>query len=401
LVERLWLGDLESSATGSFDAPAVLETRDDNYDGTVDRETVLFTDRTGSVMGNYGDDGSVGKQLERLHYNMTSQPFLMAWGDVDGDGDADASDESWLGFLWSFSLYDVRGDLDLDGDVDSNDISAHVSGTGGVKLSNDANTLGAQRMHSRFGQCFAWGHSLNQASGVWSTRVANLTSNIYEVAHANSLAYQDHGWAGIANWSPYDPKGGGSTTTPSPGTELPGVCFASEPFPSNGTTQEQNPNSQQDYLAGPPITSGGFEYRAVTSFDARTYSLGECGAGACFLKGKYNMFFQYRRVGSRTWKPVREGDGPHYGNFHHGNRPTLSSGTNPPVKGGHRPNSDANAGNSGLRGQFAAFALCPSSDALTLGNCVELNLEVQAGAGFTVRISMTFCCLCARFSWSP
>jgi YD repeat-containing protein len=194
LVERLWLGDLESSATGSFYAPAVLESRDDNYDGTIDRDTVLFIDRTGSVIGNYGDEGSNGRQVERLHYNMTSQPFLMAWGDVDGDGDADSSDESWIGFLWSFSFYDVRADLDIDGDVDSADYSAHATGGGGVRVSNDTNRLSAQALHMQYGLTQAVARGLQSTIGTWTRRdPANYSDgpSLYADRRSNPFAYVD------------------------------------------------------------------------------------------------------------------------------------------------------------------------------------------------------------------
>jgi hypothetical protein len=136
----------------------------------------------------------VGKQVERLHYNMTSQPFLMAWGDVDGDGDADSSDESWVGFLWSFSLYDVRADLDLDGDVDSGDYAAHVQDGGGVQVSNDANHLSSDALHSQYGVVYAAARSLHSAYGNWTTRDPwhyRDSSSLYFGLRGNRFNYRD------------------------------------------------------------------------------------------------------------------------------------------------------------------------------------------------------------------
>jgi hypothetical protein len=190
---------LDSTATGSFDVSAVLESRDDNYDGSIDRTTVLFIDRTGSVVGYYGDDSTAGKQVERLLYNMTGQPFLMPWGDVDGDGDSDASDTGWVNILWTFSLYDVRADLDLDGDVDSVDYAAHAQQGGHVKVSNDYNRLGVRALHAQLGLAHVAGGGIQTALGVRLTR--RNTDALYRVNPYNFQIFNSESSIVVAHGS--------------------------------------------------------------------------------------------------------------------------------------------------------------------------------------------------------
>jgi len=402
LVERLWLGDLESSATGSFNAPAVLESRDDNYDGTIDRDTVLFVDRTGSVMGNYGDDGSVGKQLERIHYNMTSQPFLMPWGDVDGDGDSDSSDESWIGTLWSFGWYDVRADLDLDGDVDSTDYAAHIQVGGGVRVSNDVNRLSAQALYTQYGVVQAVTRSLQTTTGVWTTRDPLEyidSSSLYVFANNNSLAYHDRsglsslsstsGTGGCVASLPHEGPGGTTSYTPASG---PHRAFIGPPSPS--------PSTGKDIYLGCTIKFVGAS--AITGTTS-------CGSGSCMWEFDLSCQPQIVNDGpnsdTRPYRQIPKED-KEYQDFHGKNnegKSNCSVGVNGGQSGGGYAMSGGNFNgwnHSSFKGAqgVRAVSLCPESGS----NCMTLEFRMITTASTAeLKASISFCCTCMQTRTSP
>lgn len=194
LVERLWLGDFATSPAGSFYSPGIIEKRDDDMDGTKDRTTVLFVDRTGSIYGNWGDGN--GKQVERLFYGLDGVPYLLPWGDTDADADSDATDGGNVNIWWAFSIYDVRGDLDLDGDVDINDFAAHLTGiAGGMgELTSDRSSLGAQSLRRSQQLSLAVHRAALESVSRWSSRDQMEFvdgPNLYTINRNNSLRYTD------------------------------------------------------------------------------------------------------------------------------------------------------------------------------------------------------------------
>ncbi|MEZ6014606.1 MAG: hypothetical protein R3F49_05795 [Planctomycetota bacterium] len=335
LVERLWLGSLSASGTGGFDASAVLEVRDDDYDGTADRDTVLFIDRTGSVIAHYGDDGSNGRQLERVFYDMNGAPFLMPWGDVDGDGDADSTDANWISFLWSFSMYDVRADLDLDGDVDSSDVSAHITNTGGTKLSNGSSPIGAQALHSRYGLSYAWMRVQSQTLGLWTSRdpAGYLGEpSLYALLYGNALVFSDPSGLCPKDWPP-------SGKIDSPGKheyKIPGECPAFITIENPSTAAPPGAAYGNSFISFNPVPSSA---QADAPQFRDTSSPGSCSSGTpC----KFHF--------SGTIDVDEEGGAPTDREFYehwHGKGTWKTGPNNASNRGSHHPNWGRAAKGSG------------------------------------------------------
>ncbi|MEZ6018422.1 MAG: hypothetical protein R3F49_25225 [Planctomycetota bacterium] len=403
LVERLWLGDLSVSGAGGFDASALLEVRDDDYDGTADRDTVLFIDRTGSVMAHYGDDGSNGRQVERVFYDMNGAPFLMPWGDVDGDGDADSTDANWISFLWSFSIYDVRADLDLDGDVDSGDVAAHITNSGGTTLSNGGNPIGAQALHSRFGQSYAWMRVQSQTLGMFLTRdplgYIDGTS-LYAFANSNRLAYHDRfglsslsstsGTVGCVANLPHEGPGGTTSFKPASG---PDRAFIGPPSPSPSTGKDIYLGCTIRFVGAAPITG--------TS---------SCGGGSCMWE--FDLTCQPQIVNDgrddsdkRPYRQIPK-KSKEYQDFHGQNdegESNCSVGVNGGASGGGYAMSGGNFNDwdkSSFKGAqgVRVVSLCPESGS----NCMTLEFKMTTTASTAeLTASISFCCTCMQAQTPP
>ncbi|RLE17376.1 MAG: hypothetical protein DRJ50_14150, partial [Actinobacteria bacterium] len=303
LVERLWLGDFAASATGGFDCCAVIEERDDDMNGVLDRTTVLFVGSSGAVFGNWGD--SPGKQIERIHYDMDGVPYLVPWGDTDADGDADATDQGNISLWWSFSLYNVRGDLDLDGDVDSADYSAHIqAGAAGVGLHTlDQNALAADcLLRSRWGLSAAVFRTTSEHMGTWLQR--DLLEyvdgpSLYLSRLGNSLQYTDRNGLDVTA-APMDPIGRVNS------------CSAASVSAGGNTTEIVNQAGLRVMVGEPtrPNPRTHAEYRfslAILSEDKNGY--GVCQNGECDWTVEVFTQFQMRDPGGR-WEPIRYNEGP-------------------------------------------------------------------------------------------
>ncbi|RNC81664.1 MAG: hypothetical protein ED559_07710 [Phycisphaera sp.] len=67
-------------------------------------------------------------QIEQVRYSAYGVPYNLPAGDVLSTyGSADFTDYLQLATWYGASSYDARGDLDLDGDVDASDLSAFTS----------------------------------------------------------------------------------------------------------------------------------------------------------------------------------------------------------------------------------------------------------------------------------
>ncbi|MEZ6018452.1 MAG: hypothetical protein R3F49_25380, partial [Planctomycetota bacterium] len=408
LVERLWLAELHSKATGSFGASAVLESRDDDYDGAGDRETVLFIDRTGSVIGCYGDDPSAGKQVERLFYNMTSQPVLMPWGDVDGDGDSDASDTGWVNILWSFSLYDVRADLDLDGDVDSIDYAAHASWAGGVQVSNDANCLSSRAHHTRFGILHAHHRGMQSTFGTWTTRGSGIHldgGNLYTASQFNNMVIGGGLQRGPLRFTSVGDPGQGQHSPMALAAletcqgDEPGVVQGFEAFPiidpsgvvPAGVRQAQNRRIPSNHDDSYFVVALNF---LTTNNDAEN---NPCGSKPCQWNLQWAIFvWQYEADGSG---PKRvEVDSIQYKEWHgRGDWPRTTQGGSPPgsVINVNPPNSDQ-AGGSEPHGSADLEAACTGGSGPWNSSCVDYTIQMEGApfGGHSASFTLRFCCRC-------
>lgn len=63
---------------------------------------------------------------ERVFYKAYGEPECYPFGDVDGDYDVDSADSSEITNIKDgYSPYNILGDIDLDGDVDATDVTLH------------------------------------------------------------------------------------------------------------------------------------------------------------------------------------------------------------------------------------------------------------------------------------
>jgi len=87
-------------------------------DGTLEERRYLLHNWRGDVVVIVTDTGT---PVEQSRYSPYGVPMGLPIGDVDADGDVDATDASQIQTWIDASQYHVRGDLDLDGDVDTAD----------------------------------------------------------------------------------------------------------------------------------------------------------------------------------------------------------------------------------------------------------------------------------------
>ncbi|MEZ6209995.1 MAG: RHS repeat-associated core domain-containing protein [Phycisphaerales bacterium] len=124
-------------------------------------------------------DAGVGRGRAILAYGV---PLRMPKGDVDGDGDVDASDTGAISYA---TPGDVRQDIDLDGDVDVDDFNA-VLGNFGASLGRGV--LSGDKDDSV-------GNTLGYAGYVWSEYVSRN--------HVRNRVYDPQS----GRWSRRDPMG--------------------------------------------------------------------------------------------------------------------------------------------------------------------------------------------------
>ncbi|MCK4873242.1 MAG: hypothetical protein KAS72_10995 [Phycisphaerales bacterium] len=108
---------------------------DAEADGTLEERVYYFHNYRGDVAALLTDDG---KMLEWVQYSSYGVPFGQPAGDIDSDGDCDASDAMAIAVIIMAEGYDVRADLDLDGDVDAADQSLLTGTFLGVTLGRGA-----------------------------------------------------------------------------------------------------------------------------------------------------------------------------------------------------------------------------------------------------------------------
>jgi RHS repeat-associated protein len=115
---------LDGLGGSSYINAIALRDRDHNTawtaasDGTREQRIFYSQNWRGDVVALTKSDGT---QVEQVRYTAYGIPFGLPAGDLDSDGDCDATDETLLDGIIAASGYDVRGDLDTDGDCDSID----------------------------------------------------------------------------------------------------------------------------------------------------------------------------------------------------------------------------------------------------------------------------------------
>jgi RHS repeat-associated protein len=126
-VREQWIphtAGLDGDGSGSYIDSMILRT---TYTGTGQS---VVEDKRFYYAQNWRADVSVvlddaGVQQERVSYSPYGQPFGIAAGDTDFDGDHDASDDTaitgWNGALKPYRAY---ADVNLDGSINSSDASA-------------------------------------------------------------------------------------------------------------------------------------------------------------------------------------------------------------------------------------------------------------------------------------
>ena len=106
-------------------------------DGTLEERTYVCQNWRGDVSALVYSNGD---QLEQVRYSPYGTPFGLPAGDGNSDGACDSGNttdsdqvQTWI----NASTYDVRGDVDLDGDVDATDRSTVLSSYAGVALGRE------------------------------------------------------------------------------------------------------------------------------------------------------------------------------------------------------------------------------------------------------------------------
>jgi RHS repeat-associated protein len=186
-------------------------------DGTLEERLYYCQNQHADVVGLVTSGGA---QREMDRYSAYGVPFGLPVGDTNSDGDCDTADRTQVQTWIDAPNYDVRGDLDLDGDVDATDKSTLRDNYEGITLGRTvltASAVGDRRGHagSEFDSKLAGTNYhvrhrvLGGELGRWFRRDPNNYSNgynLYLVCLGAPTVMNDP--LGLESLPP-DPKGGG------------------------------------------------------------------------------------------------------------------------------------------------------------------------------------------------
>jgi YD repeat-containing protein len=193
---------LDGRGGSSYINGVVLRNKDANTawtsasDGTLEERIYLCQNWRGDVSALVYANGD---QVEQVRYSPYGTPFGLPGGDCDSDGDCDDGDtvdsdqvQAWI----NATAYDVRGDLDLDGDVDASDssllLSAYQAGALGFEqLSMVQNRQGLGGYWATHAGTLARNRVLSLSLGCWLSRdVYEYIDNYHLYAYVSSRPVQ-------------------------------------------------------------------------------------------------------------------------------------------------------------------------------------------------------------------
>jgi RHS repeat-associated protein len=167
-----------------------------------DTVTYAMTDRNFSVIGLVGS--------ERIRYDAYGYAQASPFGDVNGDGTVDSSDQSIINAAFGESVgdagYQVEADLNFNGTVDLADLNLYSSASGDSidrgGLSGEGNIIGyaGYVFEPATGMYLVRRRWLSPQTGRWISRdPAGYVdgSSVYEYGKSNSLLYVDPSGLGV------------------------------------------------------------------------------------------------------------------------------------------------------------------------------------------------------------
>ncbi len=171
---------LAVSGSGSYIDSVILRDRDTTGDGTLDERLYYLQNWRSDVVALITDTGD---QREQVRYEPYGTPFGLPAGDIDSDGDFDATDYAGI-----TGAYDVRKDVNMDGSITFADTTAayninglHTMGRG--VASSDAVT-------NRKGYA-GYEHLAELAGAKWDVRNRILISELGTWNRRDPLGYVD------------------------------------------------------------------------------------------------------------------------------------------------------------------------------------------------------------------
>ncbi len=193
------------------------------------------------------DANGGGQQVEQVRYEAYGVPFLILAGDTDSDGSMLAADLTQIQTWIDTFAYDVRGDVDLDGDVDATDKSTvqntpspKSGGRGQFTHANTANRKGYA------------GYEFDDefVHDVYHVRYRVLNSSLGQWTRRDPVGYVDG--ANVYKYSrpinSVDPHGLLSVDCPlgSPGCGSNSQPCVSAALAANGTANAKSSSGQDD-----------------------------------------------------------------------------------------------------------------------------------------------------------
>ncbi|RNC81662.1 MAG: hypothetical protein ED559_07700 [Phycisphaera sp.] len=122
---------LDGQGSGSYIDSVILRDRDTTGGSphALDERVYYLQNWRADVVALVSDAAT---QIEQVRYSAYGVPYNLPAGDVLSTyGSADFTDYLQLATWYGASSYDARGDLDLDGDIDASDLSAFTTNTSG------------------------------------------------------------------------------------------------------------------------------------------------------------------------------------------------------------------------------------------------------------------------------
>ena len=230
----------------------MLRDRDTTANGTLDERVYYLHNWRSDIVALISHAGS---QIEQVRYEPYGTPFCLPAGDIDSNGDFDASDVAVM-----TGSYDVRKDVTMDGTIDYDDVYAAASIAGsyqylgrGVLSSPAIQSRKGYASYEHLAELEGSGAKWDVSPGIYGSTLAvffgieRLTvSNIEPVSGVNfSSNRPEH--ANSLRPKPWNPGEG------------PGVCHG----------WEDPENAPQGYPTNPPGCDAACKWmcrRATSSF---------------------------------------------------------------------------------------------------------------------------------------